>query len=134
MARPEREKPRPIGLGVVAAHVPDLHAVAQHRDGVRVIGVVGLGKQNGLDLDPYALVRAAADHSPERFLVLAPADHFEIVTSAEEHDVGGRWRHDECWHRRHCATVGAGRRLRMRSSKPMKVMPLYGSDPLRDLP
>ena len=64
--------------------------------------------QDGLDLDPDALGRAAAGHAPKRILVLALADNFKVVASVEERDIGDRWRHDERWHRRRCTTVGAG--------------------------
>jgi hypothetical protein len=83
ITRLEREKPRPIGLGVVAAQVPDLRAVDQHRDGVRIVGVVRLGQQDGVDVDSNALDRATAGHPPERILVVALAHNLEVVASAE---------------------------------------------------
>jgi hypothetical protein len=59
-----------------------------------------------LDIDSNALRCATPDHLPERILVVALAHNFEVVASAEEHDLGGRRGLDERHRRCHAATVG----------------------------
>ena len=86
------EQTGPVSSSILAGEVADPEPLDPHRHGVGVIGVVGLGDQDGVHLQPHPIVRGAmtANDAPQVVLIAGLAHDLEVLAAVVQLDLHAR--------------------------------------------
>ena len=84
----QTKQARTITAGISTRQVAYLQPLHPDRHRVRVVGIIVLGNQHGIDGVAYSVIRPARTHqAPQILLVVRLADYFQIVTAVEKRNL-----------------------------------------------